>query len=91
MTHDQPRARQDDHASVPLRLLMVSSDTYPPTRVDVAVMFGVELAARGHRTDLILQSEATCPKSYVTAWGGGRVWVGATDLGSSLFAAFSRI
>jgi glycosyltransferase involved in cell wall biosynthesis len=90
MTHDQPRARQDDHASVPLRLLMVSSDTYPPTRVDVAVMFGVELAARGHRTDLILQSEATCPKSYVTAWGGGRVWVGATDLGSSLLSRIHK-
>jgi glycosyltransferase involved in cell wall biosynthesis len=67
-----------------LRLLMVSSDPYPPTRVDVAVLFGVELAGRGHQIDLILQSEAACPKAYVTSWEGGRAWVGATDLGSSL-------
>jgi glycosyltransferase involved in cell wall biosynthesis len=63
-----------------MRLLVVSSDTYPPTRVDVAVLFGRELAGRGHEIDWILQSEAACPRPYVTAWGGGRVWVGATDL-----------
>jgi glycosyltransferase involved in cell wall biosynthesis len=67
-----------------LRLLVVSSDTYPPTRVDVSVLFGMELAKRGHQIDLILQSEAACPRPYVAQWGGGRVWVGATDLGSSL-------
>jgi glycosyltransferase involved in cell wall biosynthesis len=68
----------------PLHLLVVSSDTYPPTRVDVSVLFGEELARRGHRIDWILQSEAACPRSYVTQWGGGRAWVGATDLGPSL-------
>ena len=67
-----------------LRLLVVSSDTYPPTRVDVAVLFGVEMAGRGHQIDLILQSEAACPHPYVTRWAGGRAWVGATDLGHSL-------
>jgi glycosyltransferase involved in cell wall biosynthesis len=67
-----------------LRVLVVSSDPYPPTRVDVAVLFGVELARRGHEIDLILQSEAACPRAYVTQWGAGRVWVGATDLGDSL-------
>jgi glycosyltransferase involved in cell wall biosynthesis len=68
-----------------LRLLIVSSDTFPPTRVDVSVLFGVELAGRGHQIDWILQSEAACARSYVTEWGGGQVWVGATDLGESLF------
>jgi glycosyltransferase involved in cell wall biosynthesis len=68
-----------------LRLIVVSSDTYPPTRVDVSVLFGVELARRGHEIDWILQSEAPCPRPYVTQWGGGRAWVGATDLGHSLF------
>lgn len=67
-----------------LRMLIVSSDTFPPTRVDVAVLFGAELAGRGHRIDWILQSEAACPRPYVTAWGGGEAWVGATDLGNSL-------
>ncbi|MGA2399070.1 MAG: glycosyltransferase family 4 protein [Steroidobacteraceae bacterium] len=68
-----------------LRILVVSSDTYPPTRVDVTVLFGVELANRGHEIDWILQSETACARAYVTEWGGGRVWVGATDLGDSLF------
>jgi glycosyltransferase involved in cell wall biosynthesis len=67
-----------------LRILVVSSDTFPPTRVDVSVLFGVELAARGHEIDWILQSEAACPRAYVVRWGSGRVWVGATDLGQSL-------
>jgi glycosyltransferase involved in cell wall biosynthesis len=67
------------------RLLVVSSDTYPPTRVDVTVLFVAELAGRGHHIDWILQSEAPCPHAYVTPWGGGQAWVGATDLGHSLF------
>lgn len=68
-----------------VRLLVVSSDTYPPTRVDVSVLFGEELASRGHKIDWILQSEQACSQPYVTSWGGGKVWVGATDLGTSLF------
>jgi glycosyltransferase involved in cell wall biosynthesis len=69
---------------VGVRVLVISSDTFPPTRVDVAVLFGKELAGRGHRFDWILQSEAACARSYVTPWGGGEAWVGATDLGNSL-------
>jgi glycosyltransferase involved in cell wall biosynthesis len=68
-----------------LRLLVVSSDRYPPRRVDVSVLFGEELARRGHRIDWILQSEAACARAYTTAWGGGTVLVGPTDLGTSLF------
>lgn len=68
-----------------LRLLVVSSDTFPPTRVDVSVLFGEELAARGHQIDWILQSEAACARAYETHWGGGQVRVGATDLGTSIF------
>jgi len=67
-----------------LRLLVVSSDTYPPFRVDVAVLFARELAGRGHRIDWILQSEAPCRRAFVTRWGGGKAWVGATDLGNTL-------
>ncbi|HLW23745.1 MAG TPA: glycosyltransferase family 4 protein [Steroidobacteraceae bacterium] len=68
-----------------LRLLVVSSDTYPPTRVDVAVLFARELVGRGHRIDWILQSEAACGHAYETPWGGGTAYVGATDLGDALW------
>jgi glycosyltransferase involved in cell wall biosynthesis len=67
-----------------VHMLVVSSDTYPPFRVDVSVLFGRELAARGHHIDWLLQSEAKCDKSTKVAWGGGNVWVGPTDLGTSL-------
>src|SRR5579863_8699874 len=67
-----------------LRLLVVSSDTYPPTRVDVSVLFGEVLAGRGHRIDWILQSEAECSAAHLESWGGGKVWVGPTDTGGSL-------
>jgi glycosyltransferase involved in cell wall biosynthesis len=67
-----------------LRLLIVSSDTYPPTRVDLLVLFGINIAGRGHEIDLLLQSEAACSRAYVANWRGGRAWVGATDLGHSL-------
>jgi len=73
-----------------MSILVVSSDTYPPTRVDVTVLFGEELAGRGHRIDWLLQSEAACARPYVTPWGGGQVWVGATDLGESRFSRFRK-
>jgi glycosyltransferase involved in cell wall biosynthesis len=63
---------------------MVSSDNFPVTRVDVAVLFGIVIASQGHTVDLIVQSEAACLKSYLAPWEGGQAWVGATDLGTSL-------
>ncbi len=73
-----------------VRVLIVSSDTFPPARVDVAVLFGRELAGRGHRFDWILQSEDACARPYVTRWGGGEVRVGATDLGQSLVSRLRK-
>jgi hypothetical protein len=83
---------KDDRSapSKSLRALIVSSDLYPPTRVDVTVLFGQELSARGHTADLILQSETECHASHVEAWGGGQIWVGATDLGTSLWSRLRK-
>ncbi len=66
-------------------MLVVSSDTFPPTRVDVVALFGEQLAGRGHVIDWILQSEHSCSSSHAVSWSGGTVWVGATDLGDSLY------
>lgn len=76
--------RQPVEVKTELRMLVLSSDTFPPSRVDVSVLFGEELASRGHKIDWLLQSEAHCANSYTTDWLGCRVWVGATDLGASL-------
>jgi glycosyltransferase involved in cell wall biosynthesis len=71
--------------SKPIRMLVISSDTFPPTRVDVSVLFGKELAGRGHRIDWLLQSAQACDTGYATPWNGGSIWVGRTDLGDSLY------
>jgi glycosyltransferase involved in cell wall biosynthesis len=65
------------------RYLIVSSDTFPPFRVDVSVLFGKEMVRRGHRIDWLLQSEEQCEKSYEVSWSGCRVFVGATDKGQT--------
>lgn len=66
------------------RLLVMSSDPYPPTRVDVSVLFGEELSGRGHKIDWILQSEADCSRPYIASWGGGQVWVAPSNHRRSL-------
>lgn len=82
-----PRA---DVARATVRLLIISSDTFPPQRVDVSVLFAEQLGSRGHQLDWILQSEAACPAAYTQRWQGGSVWVGPTDLGSSLWARIRK-
>jgi len=72
------------------RLLVLSSDPFPPSRVDVSVLFGEELAGRGHQIDWILQSEADCDRGYVTQWGGGTVWVAATNSRNSLLSRLGK-
>src|SRR4051812_1110591 len=73
-----------------LRLLVLSSDPFPPTRVDVSIPFGEELAGRGHQIDWILQSEADCKRGYVTSWGGGTVWVAPTNSRNSLWSRLAK-
>lgn len=74
----------------PPRMLVVSSDTYPPTRPDVVVLFGEVLAHRGYHVDWILQSEAGCQRSHEVMWCGGTVLVGPTDLGASLWSRIHK-
>jgi glycosyltransferase involved in cell wall biosynthesis len=72
------------------RLLVISSDPYPPTRVDVSVLFGEELAGRGHKIDWLLQSEAHCTRSYVASWGGGQAWVAASNQQPTLLSRIHK-
>jgi glycosyltransferase involved in cell wall biosynthesis len=74
----------------PLRLLFLSSDKFPPFRVDVSVMLGEEFVRRGHRIDWILQSATACDTPRKDTWAGGVVTVGATDLGGSRRARVNK-
>ncbi len=73
-----------------LRILVVAGDTYPATRVDVATLFVKHLASRGHHIDWILQSEAAIERSEVVPWGTGQVWVGRTNIGTSLVSRTTK-
>nr|WP_320016111.1 glycosyltransferase family 4 protein [uncultured Desulfobacter sp.] len=66
-----------------MKLLYISSDKFPPFRVDVSVLFGYELVNRKFFIDWVLQSEKDCNTPYHTQWRGCTVWVGATDNGQS--------
>jgi len=75
---------------MPLRkpyFLFLSSDLFPPFRVDVKSLFGEELAGRGHRIDWLLQSSEPLACSRPVRWGGGEVWVGRRMGGGSPLAA----
>ncbi len=67
-------------------ILIVTADTYPPVRVDVAHLFGCELVGRGFKVDWILQSEDARDRAFETELYGGKAWVAATDKGNKLFS-----
>ena len=56
--------------------LFISSDKFPPFRVDVKSLFCKEMADRGHRIDWLLQSMEVGGPSCQSLWGDGRVWIG---------------
>ncbi len=70
-----------------IHLLFLSSDLFPPFRVDVKSLFQEELAGRGHRIDWLLQSAEPAKRSRVIRWGGGEAWVGRRMRGGSPVAA----
>lgn len=73
-----------------LNFLFISSDRYPPFRVDVVELFGKELVARGHRIDWILQSEGDCDQAYATEALGGKVLVGAANNGTARWQRIAK-
>lgn len=62
-----------------MRLLFISSDKFPPFRVDVNVLFGKEMIHRGHTIDWVLQSDEECACAHEVKWRGGTVYVGRSN------------
>ncbi len=73
-----------------VNILFISSDKYPPFRVDVTELFAKEINEKGHKIDWLLHSEEECDQEYVTNWRGNRVYVGRTDTGESLLARINK-
>lgn len=67
-----------------LNILCLTSDTYPPFRVDVDVLFGDELTRLGHQVDWIMQSADDANRFRIEQWKSGQVFVGKSNLGERL-------
>jgi glycosyltransferase involved in cell wall biosynthesis len=71
-------------------MLFCPKDRFPPFRVDVTVLFGREMTARGFSIDWVLQSEKSARHSFRTEWVGGAAYVGPTDNGETLLARLRK-
>lgn len=65
-------------------------DTFPPFRVDVSVLFGKAIPARGHRVDWIVQSAEPARRGREERFGNGRAWVGPSVAGDHAVAKAVR-
>jgi glycosyltransferase involved in cell wall biosynthesis len=73
-----------------LKFLFISADTFPPKRVDVAVLFGKEFVNRGHHIDWVLQAEEEGDEQCNTRWCNSEVWLGKTDNGTSRISRLKK-
>ncbi len=87
MNERMPRSPAGDR---PLRLLLMPRDRYPPSRIDVRILFGREIPALGHEVDWIVQSDAPLRGARVESYGGGRAWVGPAMGGANAVAKAIR-
>jgi glycosyltransferase involved in cell wall biosynthesis len=66
-----------------MKYLIVTSDKFPPERVDVRVLLAEEMSARGHEIDWLMQSDPPLARSTVQPFDKGNAWVGASCAGQS--------
>jgi glycosyltransferase involved in cell wall biosynthesis len=70
-------------AAGPLRILFVTTDSFPPFRPAAKAIFAEELARRGHRIDWLMQAESPAIAGGERAFGNGTAYVAETDGGES--------
>ncbi len=66
-----------------LKILFITSDSYPPYRPAARAIFWEELVNRGHLIDWVLPSGDPCDKPYVIQHGKGNIYIGSSNNGSS--------
>lgn len=64
-----------------IKFALISSDLYPPKRVDMSVLFCREIVNRGHRVDFYLQSEEDCDQNYIVNSENAVYYISKTDNG----------
>lgn len=81
MNRSEVECHTNKMIQAPIKILFVTRDLFPPFRVDVSVLFGKEIAGKGHKIDWVMQSQDECGKGYKERWQGGTAWVGPTNTG----------
>jgi len=66
----------------PLRILLVTSDKFPPFRPAAKAIFGEELNRRGHTIDWIIQAERPGTPGGTVKFGNGEVLLAASHGGT---------
>lgn len=69
----------------PLRVIVLTSDHYPPIRPAAKAIFGEEFSRRGHRVDFIMQAKDAATKGGQHPNGNGWVFLASTRAGNTRF------
>lgn len=76
---------RDDHTNsqTPLRILVVTSDKYPPFRPAAKAIFGEEFSRRKHTVDWIMQAMRPETQGGTVSFGNGEVFLAPSRKGTS--------
>ncbi len=74
----------------PLKFIFVLNEVYPPFRVDTTVLFGEEIAQRGHKIQWVFQAKEHQLKSEMKTWEGGDAWVVKNDARNTIFSKIKK-
>jgi glycosyltransferase involved in cell wall biosynthesis len=68
-----------------LKIMVLTSDRFPPIRPAAKSIFGEEFCRRGHHVDWIMQAEDATIKAGKRQHGNGSAYIAATNAGNSRF------
>jgi len=68
-----------------LKIIIVTSDRYPPKRPAAKAIFGGEFAQRGHRVDWLMQAEDAAATGGTFEFGNGHVYLAPTQAGNTRY------
>lgn len=67
----------------PLKVMVLTSDRYPPIRPAAKAIFGEEFSARGHRIDWLMQADDAATRGGQYRLGNGCVFLASTRAGKT--------
>ena len=88
--NDVADERQQHRGAAPLRLLVLTSDRFPPFRPAAKAIFGEEFTDRGHIVDWLMQAEDPSADGGVKAFGNGHVYLAPMLSGETRFSRLKK-